>query len=834
MFQWHNDEKKEILMVQTIIRRKESFLRTIALANKTNLRIVQPFAKSKSQPFDVKNLLNRLDIRRTSPDIFAASLPFSLNDTTVGVENELQTIVVGTAKNVDLPLTIRESNYYKNILHNTETGSTSRQVINALEYWLNSNHGDVWENSWVRLPQKAICTYARQQFEIDLQADKSDSSGSIRTDACRFSISQNDENFLRIPVSYLLKLALADAVGDSATDPLVQTTGERLMNHFQSDNTSPEVFSFFPAPLNTSDLTANGAAAETAKRFLLCQLIIAYANLKFELIANHQKVEIYFSPQPPLRQKMLNNIISDAFYRELFMSPCLSGWAEGEAKYRYMVLCHQVLSRSQLNAIKKLKEANIITNNLIVLPNTSNTSLANNGTHVSLGSLKLTRFLKDHNSGFQAEDEKYIGDLAIKIVEHFLPLFVGTYTAAPYRFNFQDFHPEKALGFLPHELDFTHLRMIWRRWKKKANLNFFGHSLTPFGPEWLDHIISKAFGLRGDFIVDFRLIDYLVALAGTDQSPALNGQMNNDKRLKEDLAALGVFDTSMPLYCLYRQRQQAVNGFSGFEGRHYSLYESLLTDLDNAIRLQSLLTALSFKYIMQETVNHRDIPDDPNIESERRQIFFGAAIGIPTFFVRKDTPNRFMQKILKTVQKTRFSRRYPGYIRIQNTEYRKALVEIIRQDAADLIQILNMQDTILDLHFRLTDPENFSVHSKLTKGILNKAGAASPMAISGHEFNSMAEKYYREDLKNHQIAEGFQVLKKDLAKIDSWESWRNGRYNKALWRILEGMGAEEYLRTRKGDVINGEASVAVLKTLIHLMLLTIHQNMAEVQKSTPQ
>jgi hypothetical protein len=165
---------------------------------------------------------------------------------------------------------------------------------------------------------------------------------------------------------------------------------------------------------------------------------------------------------------------------------------------------------------------------------------------------------------------------------------------------------------------------------------------------------------------------------------------------------------------------------------------------------------------------------------------------------------------------------------------RKALVEIIRQDAADLIQILNMQDTILDLHLRLTDPENFSVHSKLTKGILNKAGATSPMAISGHEFNSMAEKYYREDLKNHQIAEGFQVLKKDLAKIDSWESWRNGRYNKALWRILEGMGAEEYLRTRKGDVINGEASVAVLKTLIHLMLLTIHQNMAEVQKSTPQ
>ena len=96
-------------------------------------------------------------------------------------------------------------------------------------------------------------------------------------------------------------------------------------------------------------------------------------------------------------------------------------------------------------------------------------------------------------------------------------------------------------------------------------------------------------GLRGDFIVDFRLIDYLVALLSTDLSPALKGQIGNDKRLKEDLAALGIFDTSMPLCCLYRLRQQAAVGYSGFEGRHYSLYDSLL-NLDNAIRLQSLLT----------------------------------------------------------------------------------------------------------------------------------------------------------------------------------------------------------------------------------------------------
>lgn len=104
------------------------------------------------------------------------------------------------------------------------------------------------------------------------------------------------------------------------------------------------------------------------------------------------------------------------------------------------------------------------------------------------------------------------------------------------------------------------------------------------------------------------------------------------------------------------------------------------------------------------------------------------------------------------------------------------------------------------------------------------------MAVSGYEFNSMAERFYREELKNRHIAEGFQMLQEDLAKVDSWESWRIGKYNKALWGILQGKGAEEYLRTRKEEMINGETSVNVLKTLIHLMLLTIHQNTEEAEQ----
>ena len=50
---------------------------------------------------------------------------------------------------------------------------------------------------------------------------------------------------LRLPVSYLLKLALADAVAASAAiSPVLFKTGRDLLPHFLSDNTSPEILSF--------------------------------------------------------------------------------------------------------------------------------------------------------------------------------------------------------------------------------------------------------------------------------------------------------------------------------------------------------------------------------------------------------------------------------------------------------------------------------------------------------------------------------------------------------------------------------------------------------------
>ncbi len=789
----------------------------------THLRVVDDEYLSDREKPRAERIAQILGVDSTTPDAFTASLPFAPHDTTVGVENELQTAVAGDLDHADLPLYIKDSNYFKNIIKRTLSGDTPRKAVASLESYLNENTDHIWENSWVRFPRAALTPNAQKIFNQDIRSDKKAPNSPARKDSQRFLINHEGEQWIRTPVSYLLKLALADAICPSHCHPLVTATGASLMKHFLSDNTSPETYSFYPVHSSAQQQSSAACVHETLIRFLLCQCLTMYANEKFQLKENGQQAMIYCAPNPPLRQRMLNDLISDSFYRDLFMSPCLSGWNQGEKKYAYMVLCHQVLSRSQLNAMAKLKEAGIIVNNLVVLPNTSNTCLSNNGVHISLGSLKLSRVLKEKNTLFTSREEKYLGDLVIKITEHFLPLFVGVYTAAPYRIDFMDFHAEKVLGFLPHQLDFTHLRMIWRRWKKKAHLKFCGQVVTPFGPEWLDRIISGVFRLKGDMVKDFRLIDYLICLMSTSQSPALDGVLENDARLKADLMDLGVFDTSMALYLLYRQRQYDVMGFSGFEGRYYSQFADLKDDMRRAAQLQNLITALAYKYIFKNRIHHQDIPDDPFIESERRQVFFGAAVGIPTFYIKKRTGNRFMTKILAQTDHIRSSRRYVGYHRVYNTAYCKALVKILEHDGADLVEAFAMQDTISDLKRRIREPDVHAASGQLTRRILDFAGAPSPFKLSARSFNASAEKFYREDLKTAYMQEAFEVLHSDLQAIDSWESWRQGRYNRALLEILEGKNAVDYLNSVKKRVLRGSASATMLKSLIQLTLLTIDQ-----------
>ncbi len=763
-----------------------------------------------------------------NPSKITAGLPFSAGDATAGMENEWQAAVRGDADAVDLPRTIKASSYYGNLLKKAATGDTSPSKVSDLEAFLSDNADGVWENSWVRLPVSSLNEGARQVLDADLLADKCDPGCGQRRDVHRFYCRMGGEKALRVPISYLLKLALADVSTATDAPALVAETGSSLLNHFLNDNTSPEVTSFSPVVMSPETGMGQALVRESSRRYMLSQLLVQYANRKFGLKASHQEALLYASPQPPLRQKRLNELVSDAFYRELFMSPCLSGWDCGEEKHAYMALCHQVLSRSQLNAVAKLKEAGIITNNLIVLPNTSNTCLANNGTHISLGSQKLGSLMADAGSGFGPAEEKSLGDLTLKIMEHFLPLFVGTYSAAPYRFDFEDFHPEKVLGFLPHELEFTHLRMIWRRWKKKAALRCFGRPITPFGPTWLDRGVSRIFGLRGDLVTDFRIIDYLVAVLSTEQSPAMDGTLGNDQRLKNDLAANGVFDAAMPLYLMIRNRPYASYGYSGFEARFYSQFTQSGADLRHAANLQTLIAALAYRYALTGAWTHLSIPDAPFIESERRQIVFASAIGLPTVYIHKDTKNRFIRHIVEKAAGTRLSRRYAGYVRVPVADYRRTLVNMIRADAADLVEAMGLADTLADLDNRVAD-EGAWASQMLIKGILDRAGAKDAMSLSASAFNGAAEGFYQETLKRAHKAEALDQLAADAADLDAWETWREGYYNDSLMQLLDGRGAGQYIDMHRSGILDETLPLPTLSTIIGLTLLITHKAFRDAQ-----
>ena len=768
-----------------------------------------------------------LEVDMTTPDRFIRSMPFVGDDVTAGTENEFQTVVKGGVEHVDLPQTLIQSPVYKTIRKRLKNGAMPRHAGNTLDDYLFNNRDQVWENSWVRFPYHTLCPFARNILKKDLKKDKSDPQSPCRSDAKTFFIRHHGESWLRIPVSYLFKLALADAVGTDSALPLrFRPVAEKLMHHFLNDNTSPELFSFYPVAQHRGLSPGQTLSRETARRFLLAQFLLNYAHHRFKLRENGQTAMIYSAPHPPVRQKYLNEIIPDAFYRELFMSPCLSGWNHGEEKSRYMALCHEVLSRSKVNAVRKLKDAGIILTNLAILPNMSNISLANNGTHVSLGSRKITRLMDAGTSAFGELDEKFTGDLAIKIMEHFLPLFVGTYTAAPYRLDYWDFHPERVLGFMPHELDFTHLRMIWQQWKKKANLDLMGRPVTPFGPAWIDRLVSRIFRARGDMVPDFRLIDYLVALMSTDQSPSLDGNMENESRLMADLSHMGVFDSRISLYQMVKLRQFSTMGFSGFEGRFYSLFPHLLTDMAAAVDLQVLINGLAMKLILKGAFTHEDIPDDPHTESERRQIFFSAAIGLSTIYIRQNTLNRLMQDILKRVRGKRASRRYPGYFRIHIREYQLSLIDLIREDGPDLIHMAHAEPLLRDLYFRI---ENSGTRAagKIVNDVSKASKIRSPFSLKGDRFNACAERHYRETIRKIHMQEGLDVLQEQFQSWTGKDSPASDIHKKTIRALIDDETPSAFLKKRQQDILDETIEEDDTRRLILLTLLGVEQDMAD-------
>ena len=760
-----------------------------------------------------------------SPRLACDQLPFAGRDATAGSEDELQAVVIGPSDRCDLPLSIRESRFFRNIARRSASGEAPRRTLAEVQAFLNDSRG-VWENSWVRFPESRLSRCAREVFDTDLRVARNGAIGQ-RSDASRFRFLQAGETWLRIPISYALKLSLADLLGAQPYLPeAMRQEASRLMRHFLNDNTSPESTSFHIVACDGGRSLGEQTAREAARRFLFTSLLMSWGNRRFGLQESGQRALVYHAPVPSVHQEELSSCISDSFYRELFMSPCLSGWSDGEAKYQYMHLCHQVLSRSQLNALAKLREAGIIANDLIVLPSLSNVSLANNGIHVSIGSRTLDRQLRCR-SEFQPLDEKRLGDLAIKIYEHFLALFVGTYTAAPYRIGFTDFHPERLLSFLPHELDFTHLRLLWREWKEKAQLRVCGHALTPYGPRWLDDLVGKLFRLPGDCVPDARLLTYPVAWLATEHSSALDGGCGNIGQLSAELDELGIVDKRMSFYMPLRLREHAREGYSGFEARYYSLFPSYDRDMAPAVTLQQFLLAMAYRLALAGEVTHEQIPDGPTAESERRQPFFFSAAGLPAFYVHRDSRNRLLREILAHCKKSRPSRRHAGYVRISLPDYRRALLAYIRQTATDLADGMNMQPVLADIAERCDDEELGASH-RLLNGIL--AGCRmDAMSIEAREFNRTAEEFYRGPLRRRHLREAWTQLREDTEELERSAS------NEVKACLRHGVRLQDVARFLTGveeRALSDDLSLHEVSALLNLLIVLVWQDRQNSQRTS--
>ena len=253
--------------------------------------------------------------------------------------------------------------------------------------------------------------------------------------------------------------------------------------------------------------------------------------------------------------------------------------------------------------------------------------------------------------------------------------------------------------------------------------------------------------------------------------------------------------------------------------------------MGRATDLQTLITSLAYKYMALGTT-HAHIPDTPSVESERRQIFFGAAVGIPTFFVRRNSSNAFLEKILKKTDGIRSSHRYPGYLRVQIHEYRRALLRVIREDAADLVDLMGLHDTLHDLELRLDESASYSAAGRLTSGILAEVNASTPLNVDAREFNLGAERYYRTTLRQRHIEEALGFLANDCRRLDCEHGQLDEKLRKALLVTLQGQEAHRFVEIIKDDVLHERVDISNLKRLMNLILINVYHDETTVSHST--
>jgi hypothetical protein len=238
-----------------------------------------------------------------------------------------------------------------------------------------------------------------------------------------------------------------------------------------------------------------------------------------------------------------------------------------------------------------------------------------------------------------------------------------------------------------------------------------------------------------------------------------------------------------------------------------------------AVNIQNLVTALACRYIQEGKVHHHDIPDQPSIESERRQIFFAGAVGIPTFYVRADTGNRLLRKILTHVRSQRNSLRYKGYVRVKVDDYKLALLHILETDGADLIDQLGLAGHMQSLRGRLTDSTT-SAYGKIISAVHEELPRKrTPMNVSAQEFNTATERYYRTGLKQKHLTEAISIFIEDCKRLERLE---DPHFKQVMASTGLDISGADFISRNRESIIRETAEPETLLQMLRIGLAIIN------------
>jgi hypothetical protein len=165
-------------------------------------------------------------------------------------------------------------------------------------------------------------------------------------------------------------------------------------------------------------------------------------------------------------------------------------------------------------------------------------------------------------------------------------------------------------------------------------------------------------------------------------------------------------------------------------------------------------------------------------------------------------------------------------------EFRRALVQILLEDASDLIEMLDLGEMMRDLQARLDDPDQYSAFGKLTREILREANIDSPMKLDAYDFNQAAERYYRNRLRIKHIQEAFRLVEEDFRQIASGREDLTAIERESLRFILQDQSLPNFLSAMGAQVIEGGISADRLRRIINLLLVSVHHDIKQAETIT--